>query len=118
MSLNIKGKVSFLDLVDIHVSRGVPTPGNLFPLTVSFTPHDRTKNVIFDEKALKTLNHKVTERIREMRLKANDDRTYDYIREYVGRLSEELYKCDLVAFEEATEAPEDPYEEIRKKYRS
>ena len=115
MVKKVSGKVDFLDLVSVHIGRGVPTHVDPHPIEVNFEPLDRTKNVIFDENALKLMNAKVSEKIKSMQLKLDDSRTFDYIKEFVGRLTAELYRHDLVGFEDVKEAKDDPYSEVRNK---
>jgi hypothetical protein len=107
--INIMKHVSILDQIRIHILQ--PTPGNV---EVHFECLDNTKNVIIDQKALKEMNHQITERTKDM--SANDPKTLKYIEEFVAKLLEALWQNGLVELIEPNENPSDPYEDLRKQY--
>jgi hypothetical protein len=108
--------IEFLDLVNIVVTRGIPTAIDPCPVIVSFDPIDKEKNIVFDEDALKTMNNKITERMIKMGLNVRDPNVFEYIKEFAGRLAAELYRNGLIEFEDVKDAPEDPYAKVRNKH--
>ena len=110
--------VDILDLVNINVARGQPTPIDPVPIRVFVEPVDRTKNVVFDESALKVLNNKMSEFVLSRQLDIRDDNTFKYIEEFVGRMVTELYKNGLMALEDVGDEPDDPYQDVRNMYDS
>jgi hypothetical protein len=75
---------------------------------------EKNKNVVFDEKALRTLNEQLTERCKG--LSVGDPKTHKYIEEFVYRMISELHRNGLVELEEAQEPDSDPYKKVRSKY--
>lgn len=110
VNMQVMNKVDILDLVHIHVFR-IP---NTARFEVQIEAIEKNKNVIFDEDALKIMNQKITEKAAQF--EARDPRAKDYIQEFVGRMTSELYRNGLVALDIVTDEPDDPYADIRKKY--
>jgi len=108
--MQIMNQVDILDLVRIHVFR-IP---NTARFEVQVEAVDKTKNVVFDEDALKVLNQKVTERAAQF--EARDPRAIGYIEEFVGRLTSELYRNGLVELATVSDEDQDPYADLRKEY--
>lgn len=111
---NILDNVEFLDKVRVHVYRGEPKPDDRNPLRVEFEPIDSSKQVVFDESALKKFNEILTEKAQQF--EPHDPRLLSYIEEFAGRMTETLYKNGLVALEDLPECPDDPYAAIRKQF--
>lgn len=109
MGVKVRGKVDILDLIRIIVVRGQPRHDDPCPVDVFFEPYDKTKNVWFEERALKTLNESITEHVRSNNLNVRDPNTFKYIEEFVGRMATNLYKNDLVGLEDVKEEQSDPY---------
>lgn len=107
--MEIKGKVSVADLVTLtvnHVGRG--------HMMVDIIPLDKSKRVVFDPDALKAMNEKIVEKVREFDIR--DPRAKQYIEEFVWRMLPEMDRCGLMVVEDIPEAPDDPYQAIRRKY--
>lgn len=107
--------IDILDLVTIDLYHtGVATmPGHV---SVSFTPLEVTKRVIFDESAKKVLEEKILERAANKDLK--DPKIANYIKEFAGRMLSELYKNGLVLLEEIPDAPNDPYWQVKQQLKN
>lgn len=113
--IDILKNVEFLDLVRIHVLRGHPVPGDLYPFRVEFEPLDKSKRVVFDESEFRTMNQVLSEKATQFH--PNDPRFKGYIEEFAGRLASELYRNGLAELEEIPDAPSDPYADLRKQFR-
>lgn len=111
INMQVMNKVDILDLVRIHVFRLPNTPS----FEVEIEPLDKNKNVIFDEDALRVMNEKVSEKAAQF--EARDPRAKDYIQEFVGRMTSELYRNGLVSLEVVTDEPDDPYVDMRNKFK-
>lgn len=107
MSKNdILKNVDILSLVDVQIFQTHP---GFFD--VSFYCHDKTKQLVFDESALQTLNHKLSEKMAG--LNARDPNTRGYIEEFVGRMLVEMHRHGLCAIDDVKDAQEDPYAHLR-----
>lgn len=111
--MDIIKHVDILELIRIHVFRGEPSRKDPLPYMVEIEPLDKTKKIVFDEKALEVLNRKLTEKAQTFE-DGRDPRIKDYIQEFVGRMVSELARNGLVGLEDIGDAPEDPYAHIRK----
>ena len=113
----MKGKVDILDLVDIVCYRVPPrNPVDRAPIGIDIVPHDKTKQVVWDQDSLKNFNNILTEKSKS--LKFNNPNSLDYLKQYVGMMLSELYRNGLVDFEELSDAPEDHYAHLRKNFRN
>ena len=113
--MQILKNVDILDLVRIHIFRGQPTKGDPLPYRIEIQSIDESKRVIFDESALKVLNHRLTENVQKFD-DGRDPRVRDYIEEFVGRMLTELYRNGLVELEEIPDSPDDPYADVRNRH--
>ena len=77
--IDIMEHVSILDRIRIHIMQ--VKPGN-FELQIESL--DNTKNVVFDKKSLKELNHQILERVRDR--SATDPKTASYIQEFCAKM--------------------------------
>jgi len=111
--MQIMNSVDFLDLVDIIVVRDRPTPIDPCPVAIHIEPLDKSKNVVFDSKALVSFNETISERIRNLNLSWKNPNTVSYIQEVVGRIVSEMYRNGLVALENASDSPIDHYADLR-----
>ena len=103
--------VDILELIRIHVFRIPNTP----KFEVEIECIERDKNLVFDEDALRVMNHKITEKAAQF--EARDPRAKNYIEEFVARLTSELHRNGLVELEEVPESAPDPYADMRRKYK-
>ena len=106
----IMNHIDILDQIQIDVFR-IPNTAN-FEVEISCL--DRTKNVVFDEKALRVMNQKITEKAAQF--EARDPRAKTYIEEFVGRLTSELFRNGLAEIEDIPDAV-DPYEDLRRRFK-
>lgn len=113
--VNILTNVDISDLITVNVYKGNPLPGDPCPLTVTVDPIDQTKRVVFDTDALKTMNAKLTEKIRGSDPK--NPNTAQYIKEYVTKMVSGFYKNGLLIIEDMPEAPDDPYKEAKAQFK-
>lgn len=111
--MEILKNVDILELVTIHVYRGDPTHDDPMPYRVMIESLDKGKKVVFDEKALQTMNYHLTEKAQQFQ-DGRDPRVKDYIQEFVGRMVSELAKNGLVVLEDVGDEKEDPYANLRK----
>jgi hypothetical protein len=111
--MDILKNVDILELVRIYVYPGEPTREDPMPYRVEIQSIDPKKKVVFDEKALSVLNHRLTERAQEFD-DGRDPRVVDYIKEFVGRMLSELSRNGLVVLDDISDEPEDPYAAVRK----
>lgn len=109
---NILKHVDILDLVTITVFRGKPTPGDLNPLVVTLDPIDVSKRLEWDTDALKVLNKKLSDKMKDSDV--HNPNTITYIKEFAGKMLSELYKNGLVIISDIPDAPEDPYQAAKK----
>jgi hypothetical protein len=110
MAFEIKGgKIDIADLIKVRLIE--PKPGFIQAM---FECVDRTKNVVFDEKALAKLNEILADKVKGM--EARDPKVHTYIEEFLMRMVSELYKNGLVDIVEAKDSEEDPYAFARKLY--
>jgi len=116
--MQVMTHVDILDLVKINVFKGTPTPIDPNPIRISIDPIDRNKNLVFDDGALNVLNRKMAEFVIERGLSIKEETTFRYVEEFVGRMLSELHKNGLVLLEEAPDAPEDPYKDVRSQYKN
>lgn len=99
---DIMKSVELSDLGNIEVA--------VFPqghITINFVPLDKTKKLVFDTSALKTLNEKATDLARGK--DASDPKVKQFIAEYVHRMIIALHKNGLCELVPITEGPEDWY---------
>jgi hypothetical protein len=104
--------VNIADLVVVTATR-LPKTTNYI---VDITPLDKMKHVVFDTKALETMNEKISEKASQF--EACDPRAKQYIEEFVSRMLPEMDRCGLLIYEDIPEASDDPYKEIKEKLKS
>lgn len=114
--MQVMNQVDILDLVKIDVHKTMPTPNDPAPIRVSIEALDKNKNVVFDADALRVFNRRISEEVIKRELDIKDPVTFRYIEELVGRMLSELYKNGLVALDDVSDAPEDPYKDVRNQY--
>ncbi len=108
--IDIMKHVDILDQVKVIVTQ--PMPGHF---AIDFEPHDRTKQVIIDSKAKMVMDQKISEKT--VGRPAKDPNTLEYIKEFAGKLLSELFRVQLAALETIPDAPKDPYQDIKSKFR-
>jgi hypothetical protein len=108
--MNILNHVNIAEMVTITATRAP----NSAKFEVSIVPLSAHQRLVFDEKALATLNEKLTEKAAQF--EARDPRAKKYIEEFVARMLPEFQRVGLLEIENIPES-EDPYKEIKEKYR-
>lgn len=101
-----------VDISDLIRARIFQTAPGVFSAEIVCL--EKNKNVVIDEKALKTLNEEITERCRAY--SASDPKTIKFIEEFVVKMVSALHKNGLAELEDAKvqDAKEDHYKEARK----
>jgi len=103
-----------VDILDrIHIIVFQHTAGHF---DVTFECREKDKQIVLDSKALATMEQKVMDLCRDKN--AADPNTRGYIEEYIGRLLTEYHKLGLAVIEDVPDAPSDPYQALRKKYKN
>jgi hypothetical protein len=100
--------VNIADLVKIQIYQG----RSAFDVQIECL--EKGKNIVFDEKALETFNHQLTDRCKGMSI--GDPKTQKYIEEFVFRMITELHRNGLVELEDMKEQDDDQYKKVRSKY--
>lgn len=109
--MDILKHVDILDLITITVYN--PNLLNPREIQVDLKAIEEGKHVVVDEDSLVKLNEILTEKCKEFK-NIKDPKIRKYIEEFVGRMCSEWHRHGLLIIEDIPEAPEDPYEKIRK----
>ena len=108
--MQIMNQVDILDLIKIIVYRPEMLKAGAFQ--VDLESLDKSKRVVLDEDAVKSLNEIITDKCQQFD-DARDPKVAKYIEEFVAKMCSGWHRCGLLELEPIPDEPEDHYKRAK-----